>query len=95
VPGWPPTLTGRSAALAVTVKAGSFIVVNVPAGQVTDVRAAKPSLREVCTVVLRNHGRRTIFVARMPGATYFGATVEPTSNLAMSAWGSTVIVRAT
>ncbi len=55
------------------------MVVTVPRwgwGQATDVLVARPSvLREVCTVVLHDHGRRTIFVAWMPGATYLGATV--------------------
>jgi hypothetical protein len=64
-------------------------------GQATDVRVASPSLlRKVCTVVLRDHGRRTIFFARMHGATYIGATVAPASNLAMPAGGGRVIVRA-
>jgi hypothetical protein len=43
--------------------------------------------------VLRDHGRRTIFMARRAGRTFLGATVEPASNLAMPAWGGTVIVR--
>jgi hypothetical protein len=98
-PGWPRlTLTDTSPAPAAIVKAGSFMVVTVPRwgwGQATDVLVARPSvLREVCTVVLHDHGRRTIFVARMPGATYLGATVEPASNLEMPAWGGRVIVTA-
>lgn len=98
-PGWLRlTLTDTSPAPTATVEAGSFMVVTVPRwgwGQATDVRVARPSLlREVCTVVLRDHGRRTIFFARMYGATYLGATVAPASNLAMPAWGGRVIVRA-
>jgi hypothetical protein len=81
----------------VTVKAGSFVVVTVPRwhwGQATQVRVAKSALlRQVCSVMLRNHGRRTIYVARGSGTTYLSATVEPASNLAMPAWGGKVVVR--
>src|SRR5215813_2798535 len=89
-PGWSRlTLTDRSPVPSVTIKAGSLVVVMVPRwgwGQATQVRVARPGLlREVCSVVLSNHGRRTIYVARVPGATFVGATVEPASNLAMPA----------
>jgi hypothetical protein len=63
-------------------------------GQATQVRVAKSALlRQVCSVMLRNHGRRTIYVARGSGTTYLSATVEPASNLAMPAWGGKVVVR--
>jgi hypothetical protein len=99
-PGWPRlTLTDTSPAPALAVKRGSFIVVTVPRwgwGHATDVQVTKSGLlREVCTVELRGKGRRTIFVARRPGAAHLGATVAPASNLEMPAWGGTVVVRAT
>jgi hypothetical protein len=98
-PGWPRlTLTDTSPAPVSTVQAGSRIVITVPRwswGGATPVHVAKSGLlREVCSVVLRDHGRRTIFTARRAGRTFLGATVEPASNLAMPAWGGTVIVRA-
>jgi len=82
----------------VTVKAGSFVVVVVPPwswGRATQVHVARSGLlREVCSVQLSNHGRRSIYVARAPGASYLGATVRPPSNLMMPAWGGKVIVHA-
>jgi hypothetical protein len=98
-PGWARlTLTDSSPAPVSTVQAGSRIVITVPRyawGRATPVHVVKSGLlREVCSVVLRDRGGRTIFTARRAGRTYVGATVEPASNLAMPAWGGIVIVRA-
>jgi hypothetical protein len=109
-PGWPRlTLTDNSPVPVATVQAGSRIVITVPRwnwGTATPVYVAKSGLlREVCSVVLRDHGRRTIFAARRAGRTYLSATVElhlawspspsrPAPDVAMPAWGGTVIVRA-
>jgi hypothetical protein len=111
-PGWPRlTLTDTSPVPVSTVQAGSRIVITVPRptpgeGRATPVYVAKSGLlREVCSVVLRDHGRRTIFAARRAGRTYLSATVElhlawspspsrPAPDVAMPAWGGTVIVRA-
>ncbi|HLX51225.1 MAG TPA: hypothetical protein VKS82_23115 [Streptosporangiaceae bacterium] len=80
-----------------TASAGAHIVVTVPRwgwGRATDVDVARGGiLREQCTVVLADHGRRTIFLAAGAGRTWVGATVQPASNLAMPAWGAEVIVR--
>jgi hypothetical protein len=73
------------------------IVVTVPRwgwGTATDIDVARSGiLREECTVLLFGGGRRTVFMAVMPGSTWVGATVEPASDLDMPAWGGRVIVR--
>jgi hypothetical protein len=98
-PGWAAiTLTDTSPTPAITLRVGSPAVVTVPHwgwGKATDVRTARNGiLREVCTVVLPDRGRRTIFLATKPGHTWLGATVEPASNLEMPSWGGDVTVQA-
>jgi hypothetical protein len=97
-PGWAAlTLTDTSRAPAVTVPVGAHVVVTVPrwgTGTATGVYVARAGiLREECTVVLPDRGRRTIFLAARPGSTRVSATVEPASNLFMPAWAGEVIVR--
>jgi hypothetical protein len=91
------TLTDTTPEPRVTVEAGRYITVTVPAwhwGKATNVQlATRSGLRQVCTVALRDHGRRTVFVALRPGRSHLGATVEPASNLMMPAWGGIVVVR--
>jgi len=98
-PGWAAiTLADRLPAPVVTVPLGAHIVVTVPrwgTGAATDVDVARGGiLREECTVLLPDRGRRTIFLAARPGSTRISATVEPASNLFMPAWMGEVIVRA-
>jgi hypothetical protein len=91
------TLTDTAPTPRVTVEVGRYIAVTVPAwhwGTATNVQVATRSLlRPVCTVVLRDHGRRTVFEVLRPGRSHLGATVEPASNLMMPAWGGIVVVR--
>lgn len=91
------TLTDTTATARMTVKTGRYLVVTVPAwhwGTATNVQVAtKGLLRQVCTVVTRGHGRRTVFEALRPGSSHLGATVKPASNLMMPAWGGMVVVR--
>jgi hypothetical protein len=96
--GWVAiTLTDSSPAPVVTAPLGAHIVVTVPGwgtGTATGVYVARSGiLREECTVLLPDRGRRTIFLAAKPGRTRISATVEPASNLFMPAWGGEVIVR--
>lgn len=96
--GWAAiTLTDSSPAPVVTAAVGAHIVVTVPrwgTGRATDVYVARSGiLREDCTVLLPDHGRRTIFLAIGPGRTRISATVEPASSLFMPAWAGEVIVR--
>ena len=90
------TLTDSTPTPRSTVQAGRYVAVTVPAwhwGTATKVQAATSGLlRQVCTVVTRGHGRRTVFEALRPGTSYIGATVEPASDLAMPAWGGIVAV---
>jgi hypothetical protein len=97
-PTWPVIkLTDGSKQPALTVRAGSRVVVMVPRwgwGKATDVHVISPGiLREKCTVLLPDHGRRTIFVAVGQGRTLLSATVAPPSDLMMPAWGGVVSVR--
>jgi hypothetical protein len=91
------TLTDTTPTPRVRVDAGRYIAVTVPAwhwGTATNVQVAtRYLLRQVCTVVTRDHGRQTVFKASRPGSSYLGATVKPASNLAMPAWGGIVVVR--
>jgi len=81
----------------VTVPPGVHIVVIVPRwgwGTATDVDVAHSGiLRGECNALLPGGGRRTIFLAAGQGSTRVGATVQPASNLFVSAWGGEVIVR--
>jgi hypothetical protein len=97
-PGWAAiTLTDTSPAPVATVPLGAHIVVTVPrwgTGTATDIDVARAGiLREECTVLLPDRGRRTIFLAARPGSIRVSATVEPASDLMMPAWGGEVIVR--
>ncbi len=97
--GWAAiTLTNTPPASSVTVPAGAHVVVTVPRwgwGKATDVRVTKGGiLRQECTVLLPDRGRRTIFLAIGSGRTGLYATVAPASDLMMPAWGGKVIVRA-
>lgn len=92
------TLTDATPTPRVTVEVGRYIAVTVPAwhwGTATNVQVAtRGLLRQVCTVLTRDHGRRTVFEALRPGSSHLGATVEPASNLMMPAWGGVVIDQA-
>jgi hypothetical protein len=97
-PGWAAiTLADRLPAPVVTVPLDAHIVVTVPrwgTGTATDVDVVRRGiLREECTVLLPDRGRRTIFLAVGAGRTRISATVEPASNLFMPAWIGEVIVR--
>lgn len=88
-------LTDTTPTSRARVEVGGYITVTVPAwhwGTATSINVAKPLLRQLCTVVLPDHGRRTVFKALRPGSSYVGATVEPGSNLAMPAWGGIVLI---
>jgi hypothetical protein len=96
--GWAAiTLADKFPAPAVTVSLGAHVVVNVPhwgTGTATGVAVAHSGiLREECTVVLPDRGRRTIFLAARTGSTRISATVAPASNLFMPAWIGEVTVR--
>ena len=92
------TLSDMVPSPTVTVPVGARIVVMVPRwgwGDATDVRIGNSTiLSEQCSVLLANHGRRTILVALGPGRSSLGATVTPASNAAMPAWLGTVVVTA-
>jgi hypothetical protein len=97
-PTWPVIkLTDSSKQPVLTVRAGSPVVVIVPRwnwGKATDVHVISPGLlRERCTVLLADHGRRTIFVAVGQGRTLLSATVSPAGDAKMPAWGGVVTVR--
>jgi hypothetical protein len=98
--GWAAiTLADRLPAPQVTVSLGAHVVVTVPrwgTGTATEVAVAHSGiLRQECTVVLPDRGRRTIFLAARTGSTRISATVEPASNLFMPAWMGEVTVRST
>jgi hypothetical protein len=81
----------------VTVPLGAELVVTVPyssKGTASDVTAAVGwILREECTALLPDGGRRTIFLAAEGGSTRVDATVEPAGGPFMPNWGGEVIVR--
>ena len=95
-PGWAAiTLTDTPPAPALAVPPGARIIVTVPGGPsaATDVTVSSAGiLREGCTILLPDDGRRTIFAAIKPGTTFLGATVEPYGG-PMWAWSGKVIVR--
>jgi hypothetical protein len=98
--GWAAiTLADRLPAPEVTVPLGAHVVVTVPrwgTGTATGIEVARSGiLREDCTVVLPDRGRRTIFLAARTGSTRLSATVAPASNLFMPAWSGEVTVRST
>jgi hypothetical protein len=97
-PTWPVIkLTDSSKQTVLTVRTGSPVVVMVPRwswGKATDVQVISPGiLREKCTVLLPDHGRRTIFVAVGQGRTLLSATIAPPGDAMMPAWGGVVSVR--
>jgi hypothetical protein len=91
------TLTDTTPTPRVTIEVGRYVAVTVPAwhwGTATHVQVTtRGLLRQVCTVVTRAHGRRTVLVALRSGRSHLGATVEPASNLMMPAWSGIVVVR--
>jgi hypothetical protein len=82
---------------AVTVRVGDRFVVTVPpwsATHATPVTLGVPGIAvQVCSVLLKDGGRRSIFVAQRAGTSWLGATVAPASGLFMPAWGGTVTVQ--
>jgi hypothetical protein len=52
----------------------------------------RAALREECTLLLPDNGRRTILMALSPGQVGLSATITPATNLMMPAWMGEVIV---
>jgi hypothetical protein len=97
-PGWAAiTLTSVLPGPVVTVRPGADLVVIVPGwwwGTATDVHPANAGVvAEVCTTILPDRGRRTIYLAARPGRTRLSATVEPASDLMMPVWGGEVVIQ--
>jgi hypothetical protein len=97
-PAWSSiTLSDQSPRPKLTVPVGAEVVVNVPGwsgGDATDVHigGAHP-LQEQCSVLLGNHGRRTILLATAPGRSDLEATTSGLpSGVMMPAWLGTVQV---
>jgi hypothetical protein len=98
-PGWTAiTLTDTTRPAVAAVPAAGHLVVTVPGwpwGTATDVYLARSGIvQEQCTVVLPDHGRRTVFLAVRPGSTWLGATVQPAGDAMMPAWRGEVTVQA-
>jgi hypothetical protein len=98
-PAWPTiTLGDRLPRTMLTVPIGTVLVVNVPRwgfGRATDIGMSDTRvLQEQCSVLLADHGRRTILLAIAPGRSSLEATITPGSNAAMPAWLGTVVVNA-
>lgn len=97
-PAWATiTLSDLSPHPKLTVPVGAEVVVNVPrwsGGDATDVHigGAHP-LQEQCSVLLGNHGRKTILLATAPGRSDLEATTSgQPSGVMMPAWLGTVQV---
>lgn len=91
------TLSGRFPTPSVTVPVATHLVVLVPGSgfaDATDVKLSRPILSEECSVLLADHGRRTIFVARHPGQAELGATVMTGGDVGMPAFFGIVVVTA-
>jgi hypothetical protein len=73
----------RETATDVTVDAGDALPVKV-----TQLAA----LKEQCSVLLANGGRRTIMMALTPGQAGLSATITPPTAVFMPAWAGEVIV---
>jgi hypothetical protein len=90
-------LTDTTPSPNVTVRVGDRFVVTVPpwsSTHATPVSAGEPGVAvEVCSVLLKDGGRRSIFVAQHAGTSSLNATVAPASGLFMPAWGGTVTVQ--
>ncbi len=97
-PAWASiTLRDQSPPPKLTVPVGAEVVVNVPrwsGGDATDVHiGGADSLQEQCSVLLGNHGRRTILLATAPGRSDLEATTSGLpSGVMMPAWLGTVHV---
>lgn len=97
--GWTAiTLTDTLPRRTVTVAPGAHLVVTVPPwgwGTASDVHLVSAGiLREQCTVLLADRGRRVVYVAASPGSTWLDATVRPAGNAMMPSWSARVTVRA-
>ena len=90
------TLSDMSPRPTVTVPVGELLVVMVPSwgwGDATDVSIGNSTaLSEQCSVLLPDHGRRTILLVLAAGQSTLSATVTPPSDAAMPAWLGTVVV---
>ena len=98
-PAWPYiTLDDRLPRPTLSVPVGVVLVVEVPRwgwGEATDLSISNTRvLQEQCSVLLADHGRRTILLAVGRGHSDLEATVTPASNAAMPAWLGNVVVTA-
>jgi hypothetical protein len=106
-PGTPSiTLSDTDPVRTLAVSAGTRFTVLVPSafeaatevtfnsGDANPVKVAhRAALREVCTLLLPNNGRRTVLMALSPGQVGLFATVTPATNLEMPAWLGEAIVK--
>lgn len=99
-PGSPTiTLSDTSPTPTITIPVGGVLVVMVPSPEepefeATDLHIGDPTvLSELCSILLPDHGRRSVLLALVPGTSDLGATFTPPSDVLMPAWLGQVIVQ--
>jgi hypothetical protein len=94
------TLSDSLPSQTVTVVDGSHLVVTVPGTadvKATDVTATNVTfdhtvMRQECSTVLPDRGRRSVLLATRVGKSPLFSTVSPVGDAAMPAWLGTVVV---